>query len=178
MKYYLLSFIIILGCLVAGTTVAKEGEKGHTGMQHGQAMDKTTEHTTMEGIFKHHATTDGIRSEYQMMSLASMNMTSDKGETHHIMVNLSNADTGTPDGASRGQDETHNREWFQFVHSTRPSEEERYKWADAILPDGSVHNEDGTVINARRPPSQPTPPKTPPGSTAQDSTAGKDSGQA
>ena len=89
-----------------------------------------------------------------------------------------NADTGTPDGASRGQDETHNREWFQFVHSTRPSEEERYKWADAILPDGSVHNEDGTVINARRPPSQPTPPTTPPGSTAQDSTAGKDSGQA
>jgi hypothetical protein len=91
MKYYQISLIIILSCLVAGTTVAKEGEKGHTGMQHSQDMDKTTEHTAMEGMFKHHATTDGIRSEYQVMSLASMNMKDPAGATHHIMVTFFDA---------------------------------------------------------------------------------------
>ncbi len=46
--------------------------------------------------FKHHDSMDGMNADFQVMSLASMNMTSDKGETHHIMVNLSQADGGAP----------------------------------------------------------------------------------
>lgn len=38
--------------------------------------------------FKHNAVVDGVRSEFQIMSLASMNMKDDQGKTHHIMVKL------------------------------------------------------------------------------------------
>lgn len=44
--------------------------------------------------FKHQASNDGVDAEFQVMSLASMNMKSKKGETHHIMVNLSKTDGG------------------------------------------------------------------------------------
>ncbi|MDA8139841.1 MAG: hypothetical protein M0036_14415 [Desulfobacteraceae bacterium] len=36
--------------------------------------------------FKHSATVDGIRAEFEVMSLASMNMKDPQGNTHHIMV--------------------------------------------------------------------------------------------
>jgi hypothetical protein len=39
---------------------------------------------------------DGMNADFQVMSLASMNMTSDQGETHHIMVDLSRTDDGAP----------------------------------------------------------------------------------
>jgi hypothetical protein len=38
--------------------------------------------------FKHEAVVDGVRSEFQIMSLASMKMKDDQGKTHHIMVKL------------------------------------------------------------------------------------------
>ncbi len=44
--------------------------------------------------FEHHASKDGMDAKFQVMSLASMNMTSKKGETHHVMVNLSKTDDG------------------------------------------------------------------------------------
>ena len=66
----------------------------HSG--HDMQSDKKMDHTGMDGTFKHTATQGGIDAEFQVMSLASMNMTSDKGETHHIMVNLSQADGGDP----------------------------------------------------------------------------------
>jgi hypothetical protein len=55
-----------------------------------------TESSAGNGTFKHHASVEGVDAEFQVMSLTSMNMTSDKGETHHIMVNLSTADDGSP----------------------------------------------------------------------------------
>jgi hypothetical protein len=54
------------------------------------------DHSNMGGTFRHAAMQGGVDAEFQVMSLASMNMTSDKGETHHIMVNLSEADGGAP----------------------------------------------------------------------------------
>lgn len=59
---------------------------------HGKDMDKVG----MGGTFKHMATEGGIDAEFQVMSLANMKMTSDKGETHHIMVNLKETGSGTP----------------------------------------------------------------------------------
>ena len=59
---------------------------------HGMQMDQSE----MGGTFKHTDMQGGIDAEFQVMSLASMNMTSDKGDTHHIMVNLKEADGGAP----------------------------------------------------------------------------------
>ena len=42
----------------------------------------------MGGTFKHHEMVDGTRAEFQIMSLASMNMQDPGGATHHIMVKL------------------------------------------------------------------------------------------
>lgn len=38
--------------------------------------------------FKHDTVVDGVRSEFQIMSLKSMKMKDDQGKTHHIMVKL------------------------------------------------------------------------------------------
>ena len=55
--------------------------------------------------------------------------------------------TGTKYGASRGQDETHDPDWFARVHAARPADEERMAWRDALLGPGAVHHEDGTEMN-------------------------------
>lgn len=45
-----------------------------------------SEHATDQKGFKHQAVVDGIRAEFQVMSLASMKMDDTDGDTHHIMV--------------------------------------------------------------------------------------------
>ena len=47
-----------------------------------------TDEQTPSGTYKHHASADGIRAEFQVMSLESMNMKDEEGATHHIMVKL------------------------------------------------------------------------------------------
>ena len=73
-----------------GHDMTSDKPMDHSG--HGKAID----HSGMGGTFTHTATEGGIDAEFQVMSLASMNMTSDKGETHHIMVNLKEAGSGEP----------------------------------------------------------------------------------
>ena len=106
MKNRTLLFTAIVFALVVAPAMAMQGHdsSGTTGGHdmasddkmdhdaHGAAMDDT--HTG--GTFKHHDSMDGIDADFQVMSLASMNMTSDTGETHHIMVDLSRTDDGAP----------------------------------------------------------------------------------
>lgn len=54
-------------------------------MGHGQEMDQGP---SMHG-YKHKAVVDGIEAEFEVMSLASMNMKDPDGNTHHIMVKFS-----------------------------------------------------------------------------------------
>ena len=49
-----------------------------------QAMEKTTP----AGTFEHTMVEKNIRAEFQIMSLASMNMKDPNGATHHVMVKL------------------------------------------------------------------------------------------
>lgn len=85
--------------LIAVPAVAMQDHGAHgtgseTPMKHGQ--DQPMDHTGMGGTFKHMASEGGVDASFQVMSLASMNMTSDKGDTHHIMVDLKSAGDGTP----------------------------------------------------------------------------------
>lgn len=66
------------GALAAGG----HGDKMEGGHDTGAAMD----HDKMEGQFKHDMTVEGVKAEFQIMSLASMNMTDPGGATHHVMV--------------------------------------------------------------------------------------------
>ena len=46
------------------------------------------EHTSPTGAFKQEVVVKHIRSEFQIMSLASMNLKDPDGATHHVMVKL------------------------------------------------------------------------------------------
>ena len=74
------------------------GKHQSTGEAKGHAMDGSSGHNMsasgMEQHFKHSDMVDGINSEFQVMSLASMNMTDPEGNTHHIMVKLTRGDKG------------------------------------------------------------------------------------
>ena len=97
MKTRTLLIAAVIFALAAVPAMAMQGHdmKSDDKMDH-SAQGMQMEQPGMGGMFKHHDSMDGMNAEFQVMSLASMNMTSDKGETHHIMVNLSEADGGAP----------------------------------------------------------------------------------
>ena len=75
------------------------GSAGFAGVANQGHSDRSQSVTVAQGMagdtFTHQATTQGVRAEFQVMSLASMNMKDPKGNTHHIMVKLFNADSDT-----------------------------------------------------------------------------------
>lgn len=88
---------VLIVTLTALPAMAMQGHDSHgTGGGHDMKGEQTMDHGNMGGTFTHTATEGGIEAEFQVMSLASMNMTSDKGETHHIMVDLKATGSGEP----------------------------------------------------------------------------------
>ena len=61
---------------------AADAHKGHDM----KAMDGSS--NKMGDTYKHEAVDNGIRAEFEVMSLAAMNMKDDSGATHHIMLKL------------------------------------------------------------------------------------------
>ena len=64
---------------IAGQRMA-DNKADHSDMNHGSS--------TTGGTFKHEMMADGVHAEFQVMSLKSMNMSDDQGNTHHIMVKM------------------------------------------------------------------------------------------
>jgi hypothetical protein len=82
----------ILGAMLIVSLIFTSGAWAMDGHDtHSDSMD----HQSMTGAFKHEMTTDGIKAEFQVMSLESMNMQDPDGATHHVMVKFFDADTGT-----------------------------------------------------------------------------------
>lgn len=98
--------VLIIGVFVLGLNtniLAMDQSEGHSGdhsagHSSGQAMvspgEKKMDHSGPDHPFKHSAMMDGIHSEFQVMSLESMNMTDPDGNTHHIMVKFTRGDKG------------------------------------------------------------------------------------
>ena len=105
MRNWILSIITLL--TFGATLPALAGEPHHAvghvtgtnadGSDHGMS-DGIKSKSGMAGMktFKHQAVVDGIQTEFQVMSLASMNMTDPQGRTHHIMVKLVKAGEDHP----------------------------------------------------------------------------------
>lgn len=74
MKKLITLFTLVVALAFAGSALAMEG------MDHGSS--------TEGGTFKHTVMVDGIHAEFQIMSLAAMNMTDPEGKTHHVMLSL------------------------------------------------------------------------------------------
>ena len=82
----LFTILLALNWGLTGLTAADTTHKSHEGM----AMPASdTMGKTPPGIaFQHVANEKDIRAEFQIMSLASMNMKDQNGATHHIMLKL------------------------------------------------------------------------------------------
>ena len=79
--------------LCAGAAQAQSSHDDHTKHGHG---DASMDHQEMSGQFKHDMTVAGVKAEFQIMSLESMNMKDSEGATHHVMVKFMDADSGNP----------------------------------------------------------------------------------
>jgi hypothetical protein len=77
---------ITIGLVSSNFGIADTSHEGHgkTDMSAPSAMESAG----TKGTFKHEAVDKHIRAEFQIMSLASMNMKDPNGATHHVMVNL------------------------------------------------------------------------------------------
>ena len=67
---------------------------GHDDKPMSNHGDKSMDHQEMSGGFKQAMTMEGVKAEFQIMSLESMNMKDPDGATHHVMVKFVNADSG------------------------------------------------------------------------------------
>ena len=81
--------VIIPIFAVTAMAAGSHGEKA----THGQ-NDTTMDPQGMTGQFKHDMTVEGVKAEFQIMSLESMKMKDPDGATHHVMVKFVNADSG------------------------------------------------------------------------------------
>ena len=83
MKTYATVLILVVAlCWAPPNTVTASSRSGHGDM----SGESTMEHGSMESTYKHKAVAEGVRAEFQVMTLASMNMQDPEGNTHHIMV--------------------------------------------------------------------------------------------
>ncbi len=96
MKHYSISLALII--FVIAISVPAIGMQKHDNMnassEEGHKM-AGSDHKAMThdmghdgGHFMHTMMVDGVHSEFQIMSLKSMNMTDPDGKTHHIMVKM------------------------------------------------------------------------------------------
>jgi hypothetical protein len=84
MKKRLALFVMIL-VLSFGSLVI--GAANHGGQNDSSGSKSATmEHSQVGETFTHQEMVNGVRAEFQAMSLASMNMKDPEGNTHHVMV--------------------------------------------------------------------------------------------
>lgn len=82
----LLTFLLTLSWGWPGLTATEAPHKNHG--SEAPPMSGDMEKTSPGGTFEHTMIEKNIRAEFQIMSLASMNMKDPDGATHHVMVKL------------------------------------------------------------------------------------------
>jgi len=80
--------LLIMAILLIWGSAAAAVMAGSSHEDHDMSGSKTMQHTGAEETFKHQAVVEGIRAEFEIMSLAAMSMKDPQGTTDHIMVKL------------------------------------------------------------------------------------------
>ena len=75
--------IIICSIFLFNLAIVAASEDAHEGHDMSE-MEETSK--TNNAVFKHEVVSDGVRAEFQVMSLASMNLSDESGATHHVMA--------------------------------------------------------------------------------------------
>ncbi|MCG6981502.1 MAG: hypothetical protein LJE88_08820 [Deltaproteobacteria bacterium] len=99
LRSFLTIAVLMLALSPGRFVLAASDHERHTETSSSGSM----EHGQTGGTFTHQATADGVRAEFQVMSLASMNMKDPKGNTHHVMVKLFNATSNSQIKDAAGQ---------------------------------------------------------------------------
>ncbi len=85
--------------LIVLILVLSFGSLAIAGTAHQSQVDKSGSHsdTMKSGVtgdtYTHQAVVEGVRAEFQVMTLASMNMKDPEGNTHHVMVKFFHANS-------------------------------------------------------------------------------------
>lgn len=88
-RFTLIVLIVVLSfgsLLIAATTQGDQKDSSGT-------KSAPMEHSMAGETFTHQAIAKGVRAEFQVMSLASMNMKDPEGNTHHVMVKFFHANS-------------------------------------------------------------------------------------
>lgn len=86
MKKFMITFMILVMVIVIHSAAGFAAEMKHEG--HDMSGSTEMKHEPSAGTFQYEAVQDGVRAEFEVMSLESMNMKDPGGATHHIMVRL------------------------------------------------------------------------------------------
>lgn len=78
--------VLMINGILAGMVLADTSRESHGQMN--MPMSGKMKSTPTEGKFEHKVVDQNILAEFQIMSLASMNMKDPNGATHHVMVKL------------------------------------------------------------------------------------------
>jgi len=78
----LIVFVLSLALSPRPVVLAATDHQSHTDMSQSGSM----EHGKTGGSSTHQEIVEGVQAEFQIMTLASMNMKDPQGKTHHIMV--------------------------------------------------------------------------------------------
>jgi len=88
MKTWIIRVLLVLAFGMSHWAIGNASDDGHGshGGHKAESKHKTMDHSAMGGTFFHEAVVDGVRTEFQVMSLASMKMNDPDGNTHHVMA--------------------------------------------------------------------------------------------
>ena len=88
MKKIMLLFAMVLFIYSVSLNPATAGTAEKEGGKTNMPVPPKMEHNRQAGVFKQEVVVRSIRSEFQIMSLTSMNTKDSDGATHHVMVKL------------------------------------------------------------------------------------------
>lgn len=85
----IITMFALCSFLLTGSAMAMDSKsQDHATMDHSK-MESMDHGASMDGgTFKEAVMVDGIHAEFQVMELASMNMTDPEGRTHHVMASF------------------------------------------------------------------------------------------
>ena len=101
MKKSLLFITLILAISWAALANASSEHRGPDAAPKSQTEEM--EHDKAGTIFTYDALVEGVRAEFQVMSLASMNKEGPQGNTHHVMVKFFNGSSEDPIKSGMGK---------------------------------------------------------------------------
>ena len=128
-------FLTVLGLLLTlspgSFALAATDHQSHGDISKSGSM----EHDQTGGTFTHQEVVEGVQAEFQVMTLASMNMKDPQGKTHHIMVKLADVSSQKQIGNAIGK--------IKLISPTGKEQEESLQNYSGILAANFTFDEKG-----------------------------------